>query len=286
MPNAKPLTPSQITWLRKNAHLTGRELAAHLNCSAPHVYTVMKRLGIPHPDPQVKPWTAKQAAWIRANLKMPRREMAERLGCSVALVQQRLKKMGLVRQEPYWTPEEDARLRSLAGTMMIVDLSQTIQRSMYAVKDRAKFLKLDLRFNRFWPPADDHQLRYLVSQGVNTNNIAVQMDHSAPAIRERMRKLGIKRDKPLRWGPSKAKRTRKVIAKLRSPRLVADHAKAPQPKPEPRERIGIPVASRRGGTIHGSVAWCERCCSPVVDTPRHWADHNQRVHVEPLRRIA
>lgn len=220
-----------------------------------------------------KPWNAEQIAWVKRNQLMSRQAIADHMGCSLTLVFRRLRKLGLSYKDPRWTDEEDELLRSLAGTMPVVEIATRLGRGYDGIRQRAtKALGLNLHFKRFWPDEAEAQLRRLIAEGKNTTQIADEMKRSRHSVRDRLRLLKLKARRTER--PARPPRPKQIRATVTKPRPIKAEL-------APRERIGIPVAVRRPAIV-GSLTWCDRCHAPVLDTPEGRAEHNQRVHTEPV----
>lgn len=221
------------------------------------------------------PMSEEQAAWLRIHAATTSRdEMAAHCGWSLRLLARRLQQLGLtwIKGPRKWTADDNETLRKLAGTMTIRAIAKKMNRDFTTIYENAAELDLNLTFNRWWPEGYDARLRDLAAKGYTRREVAREMHVTYRLVLVKLRALGIEaaRERPT---PTNDQRRRCCAKKLvRSERA-------------PRERVGIPKI-RRIHVAAGAIAWCSRCHAPVVDTPQAWADHNRRVHVEPVRLIS
>lgn len=247
--------------------------------------------------------TAEQVSWLRAHAaEYSEKEIAARLGLCLRTSRKRVHELGLTWQKQRkWDPAMDDTLRALAGKATIGAIATTMKVSRDSVKNRAKRIGVSLAFDRC--AARNQQVREMVAAGMSRAQIAAAIGMSRQNTWHLTRKLGLNpidgRFRPATWirlqpasllqslrlksNPAPRKPAQKPPA---APHAVSKAASLSKPpKQAPRERVGLPVAIRRA-VITGTVSYCDRCSSPVVDTPTHWHEHNLRVHAQPLRRIA
>lgn len=216
-----------------------------------------------------KPWSKEQIAWLRANIEnTPRLEMARHLSCSLTLLFRRISALDIdyAKRCREWTKSEDETLRAMAGKFPVAEIAARLNRRIDGVTNRARnYLHVSLIRKRFWPDEADAELRERVARGECTRTISEQMKRSQASICARVRKLKLRanRRRMDRKPPASVQ-----VARPRSPRAETTL----------RMHTGIARVS--------SVAWCSRCYAPVVDKPEAWAEHNRRVHITPIRRIA
>ena len=222
-----------------------------------------------------KPWSQAQREWVVLHAaSLSRAELAAHVGCSVSLLSHRLHDMGLtwIRGPRRWSEGDDQKLRELAGTIPVSQLCKSLKRDRQCVVKRAVRLGVGLVCRRM--EIEDEQLRKLVAEGLTNQEIAKRMNKGRSTIFKRLQNLGLKA-KPGSRAP---------LTCHGGWFFTPGRPKPPRAEPAPRERVGLPRVERV--FIRGLVAYCERCCAPVVDTPHGWAEHNARVHVAPIRRIA
>jgi transposase len=219
-----------------------------------------------------------QVAWLRAHVATTSREqIAAHLGISSTTLFRKLKKLNLSqirhRQRP-WSESEDAQLRSLVGTCSAEEIAARIGRTRHGVLWRAVQLGLSLRIQLKWMPGELAELRRLIGEGHTSAEIAVHLGKAARSVRRKASTLGLRL-----MGRSRPRGARKPPTERRLPSVATAVDSAP------RERKGIYQPRPRRVVYKGTLAWCEKCCAPVVDSPKGWAEHNARVHVAP-RRVA
>jgi hypothetical protein len=234
--------------------------------------------------PPTAPMTAEESKWLRLNARaLTHDEMCAHLGWLPRLLRKRLQKLGLtwIKGARPWTREEDVTLRSLAVTHNAAGIARAMDRDQITITNHAAKLGISLIRHRRWTDEQDEEFRRLVNEGYTTPHIANVTNEKYSDVFTRLKTLGLKPRLTVRVRADKPNRPK-------PPR-------AEKPQPAPRERIGLPIAVRRRAAdvfayVHGQyrdrVAYCERCHAPVVDTPQSWAEHNRRVHITPIRRIA
>jgi hypothetical protein len=219
-----------------------------------------------------------------------------------------------------WTPEDTAQLKALAGTMTLAKLSRTLHHGERMVRLYALQNGISLRSPREWRPEDVAVVRRVAEAGGSHKDAARETGRTPTAVRqlasaERIQFHGSPRTHSTDWSKAQIETLRRIagaggsredVAREtgRSVHAVANKSHLLKIKfgrkaytrrdvplvaapagPAPRERVGLPRAQRHRPIV-GTVSWCPACHAPVVDTPQAWAEHRQRVHIEPIRRIA
>jgi hypothetical protein len=224
--------------------------------------------------------TEEQIAWLRTHAATtPRKEIAAHLGLLLRNLTRQLARLGLagLRKPPEWSDEETRILRAMAPAHFTRSIAKRLCRDPQTVQKEARRLGIPLLDWKAGCAREQDDLRRMTAEGLTIKQMAARMGKSYNAVLMRLQKLGLT--------PVRDLRARSASPVRPNPLSRKKHPwAAPTPAPA-RERIGLPVAGRRT-VVRGSVAWCSRCCAPVVDTPQSWAEHNLRVHVAPIRRIA
>lgn len=219
-----------------------------------------------------------------------------------------------------WTESDDARLRSLAGTMVFERIARALHRSERLVKQRAKALGVSLDFRSDWTSSELEALRRVIAAGGTRQEVAQATGRTVSGVRNKARGLGLSFHRQRRvhrtdWRSEQIEALRRAIAAGNTREQAAEatrrsvkacinkalqlglsfsrkpyERRAPVTHlvaagPAPRERVGLPRPTRKPRYV-GSVTWCDDCHAPVVDTPLGWYEHRQRVHIQPIRRIA
>ena len=215
-----------------------------------------------------------QLLWIRANAAtMSRATMAAGLHCHPRTLSKLLRKLnlhGLLAKR--WTDRETEALRALAPTHYATAIARKLGRTHWAIVLNARKSGIPLLDWQSKVEGYHATLKRLVDQGFTIKQIAAQTGRSYNTTANRLTKIGLK---------AKPDSHARNDSPVRPNRAILQSRPAAERKMPIRERVGLPVAVRRPAIV-GSLTWCERCHAPVIDTPEGRAEHNQRVHTEPL----
>lgn len=213
------------------------------------------------------PWTEEQIDYVRRHAaSTPRAEMCAHLDRAPRTLSKLLRKLGMngLRKPAPWSDRETEILRSLAPTQYIHSISVTLKRDPRTVKKEAARLGIELRDWKKSCAATREDYERMVADGLTVRQIAERRGCAYNAALQMLDQLGLKATPDPRGHAWRA----------------PGSPKPPKSAKPVRERVGLPVVARR--VIHGSVAICDRCYAPVVNTPERWAEHKQRVHTAPV----
>ena len=217
------------------------------------------------------PWGAGDEAELRdLATTMPTREIAALMHRTVRGIQKKASKLqislAVSASGPHslWSAAEDEKLKSLAGTMSARAIGRLMGRSHPAVIDHACILGVSMLFHR--EPRSEwriDELRALIDKGLPAPKIAARMGLPISTIRGRVNRLGLKYK-----GDGRRSAVRNPNEKPRT-----GHQKL-----KPAQPVRLKVAR----ITASSLAYCQHCHAPVVNTAEGWAAHNARIH----RRVA
>lgn len=262
--------PEELEFLAANhGKMLMKDMAARLGRKPEAVVAMAKQTGLPAGQglyAASRRWSADDEEMLRKLYPtVTLREIAERLGRPLKSVikKSRHMKLHLTQQSKYradhvWTPEQDARLRKLYGTMPYRELAGRLGRTPDAISRRAIRLGLAEKKgspatpSRAWTPEEDEVLRKGYRR-LFARDLAGQLGRSAGSVIGRARFLGItrerRRDLPNRpWTEKEDRAMRKGYGKRpveelaeslgRTPGAVQSRARTLGLRQPPKPRAG------------------------------------------------
>lgn len=156
--------------------------------------------------------------------------------------------MNWVQPRP-WTPDEDAALKALIGTLGYAEIAARLGRTRRACEARGHAIGARRAISRPWTAADDARLREIYPR-MKAADVAAEIDRSVAATIQRAKKLGLRKSR--QW------------------RVAGRDAPCSGSVPTGRRREGSPRAGmaafhqQRGGLFDGHGLW-----TPTADAARH-----------------
>lgn len=218
---SRPWTSDEISYLRSHyGRVRVADLAEELGRSTDAVELKAGRLGISRRNKRL---SAKEQQDVLAELgQTPYTVLARRFGVDAHTIRRVAERNGY-RDRPTsrpWTPEDDAELRRVYGTMKRAEVAQHLNRTMVAVACRAKEMGLTKPRPRVlplrnWTKEEDRTLQLLHGQQTQAQ-LAEMLGRTLAAVAGRMVQLGLRGKRGPRKGGA-----REEGAEARKPRRKA-----------------------------------------------------------------
>lgn len=181
-------------------------------------------------NPIFVPWSQADDDFLRRNFaSMTLKELARHLARTEGAVSVRAYHMGLkrphgrrkVNRHQFWSPEEEARLREMAGKKTLQELALEFDRTEASIRMKGRVLGLQFRsassrfFDAAWPPEKIAILRAGAEEGKSIGLLAEECGTARKSVKKALRQLGIE------------------VTEIRKTRRIGRPPKAKEKKPAP-----------------------------------------------------